>query len=160
MSGSPDSGAKTLDGSLFYDEGLHGRANRAPTPHEVPHFGIGSSIKQQQGQSPLDPQWEDKIPVIGIPSATLGSPRQYGATSQEVSPSGEGLLGGSVDEYAETTKDYKHIVLTAPPLMFPYNAERYEISVARAIVSIKFSPPWCRAPRPCRRLRTRPRRAR
>ena len=83
MSVSPDSGAKTLDGSLFYDEGLHGRANRAPTPHEVPHFGIGSSIKQQQGQSPLDPQWEDetpsirKIPVISIPSATLGSPRQY-----------------------------------------------------------------------------------
>ena len=83
MSVSPDSGAKTLDGSLFYDEGLYGRANRAPTPHEVPHFGIGSSIKQQQGQSPLDPQWEDetpsirKIPVISIPSATLGSPRQY-----------------------------------------------------------------------------------
>ena len=101
----------TLDGSLFYGDGLYGRANRAPTPHEVPHFGIGSSIKQQQGQSPLDPQWEDetpsirKIPVISIPSATLGSPRQYGATSQEVSPSGEGLLGGSVDEYAETARD-------------------------------------------------------
>ena len=52
MSGSPDSGAKTLDGSLFYHEGSPGRADRAPTPKEVPHFGIGSGHKTSEADSP------------------------------------------------------------------------------------------------------------
>jgi hypothetical protein len=80
MSASPVSGAKTPDGSLFY-EGAHGHVNRPPTPKEVPHFGISSGFKSNQGQSPLDPQWDaespsiHKIPFVSVPSATLGSPR-------------------------------------------------------------------------------------